>query len=321
MPIRRHGSTFEARVQHAGRRYSRSFASYRDAKSWETRLKQQIEDQRVGRLPGRTLEEAITRWLTGEASVLKSAQSIKDKVRVMLPHIEGRSLDEIAEAAEAIKSAGIKDGLAPATINRRLAILRRVARLAQRQWDWLDRDLAAKIRLLPGEKARHVYLTRAQVRRLMAAATGKVRETIRWAVLTGLRRGELLGLTKDNLKTGAIVLSDSKSGRPRIVPLPPELDAKRFPHGITEKVLKTGFVRARNRAGLHHVRFHDLRHTYASWLAQGGSTPIQIRDLMGHSNLTVTSRYAHLGRPDLDQAVAGISTGMARGRRLKKKAA
>lgn len=320
MPIRRHGRTFEARIQHNGRRYSRSFASYRDAQSWETRLKQQIEDQRVGRLPGRTLEEAVTRWLTGEASVLKSAENLKGKVRVMLPYIEGRGLEEIADAAEDLKAAGIKQGLNPATINRRLAIFRRVARLAQRQWDWLDRDLAAKIRLLPGEKSRHVYLTGTQLRKLMTASTGKVREAIRWAVLTGLRRGELLGLSKDNLKTGAIVLADSKSGRPRVVPLPPELDVKRFPHGLTEGALVKGFRRARKRAGLD-VRFHDLRHTYASWLAQGGSTLVQIRDLLGHSNLSVTSRYAHLARKDLETAVAGISTGTRRVRGLKKKAA
>lgn len=320
MPVRRHGRTFEARVQHAGRRFSRSFESYRDAKEWENRFRRQIQDGRVGRLPVRTLEEAIHRWLTGEASVLKSTDNLKGKVRAMLPMIEGRGLDEIAQVAEEVKAKGLVANLKPATINRRLAVLRRVARLAQRQWDWLDRDLAAKITMLPGERARHVYLTRIQVRKLMAAATGKVREAIRWAALTGLRKGELLAIGTDSLKTGAIVLPDSKSGRPRAIPLPPELDRAKFPHGLTDSILAKGFRKARKRAGLN-VRFHDLRHTYASWLAQSGSSLFQIRDLMGHSNLSVTDRYSHLARPDLERAVAGISTGMARRRRLKKKAA
>lgn len=321
MPIRRHGNGWEVRLQHGGRRLSKTVATRQDALQLEARYRQRSNDHRAGRTPDYSIEEAVARWLTGEAGILKSHANLVNKTRTIYPHIRGRKLTEIASAAEDVKAAGIKAGLTPATINRRLAILRRVARLAFRQWDWLDRDLAGKIRLLPGEKARHLYLTQAQVRKLAAAASPKVGQAIRWASLTGLRRGELLSLTPAHFTDGAIVLTETKNGRPRIVPLPPELDPKRFPYGLTEADLEKGFRKARQKAAMPSVRFHDLRHTYASWLAQGGSTPVQMRDLLGHSSLAVTSRYAHLGRRDLWEAVQGLSVGLARGTRGKKKAA
>ena len=107
----------------------------------------------------------------------------------------------------------------------------------------------------------------------------------------------------------------------RIVPLPGELDPKRFPHGITTDELRNGYEAARAKAGLKDVRFHDLRHTYASWLIQGGALPTAVRDLLGHSSLAVTSRYSHLGRKDLWQAVQGLSLsrGTRGGRGARKK--
>lgn len=247
--------------------------------------------------------------MKGEAKSLKSYDSLVEKVRVIYPHVKGRYLHEVGEVAEAVKQAGMRDGLKPATVNRRLAVLRRVARLAYRVWGWLDQDVSGRVTLLPGEAQRHVYLTQAQAKRLLAASKGKAKEAIRWTLLTGLRRGELLSVTKDSFQDGAIVLNVTKSGRPRIIPLPPELDPKRFPHGMTEDEIRNGFEAAREKVGLEGVRFHDLRHTYASWLIQGGAMPTAVRDLLGHSSLSVTSRYAHLGRRDLWQAVQGLSIG------------
>lgn len=315
MPVRRHGPGWEARVQSAGRRLGKTFTSRRDAQEWEARFRARIADSRVGRAPRYALSEAVNRWLTADAKSLKSYDSLLEKVRVIYPHIQGRALHEVGEVAAAIKAAGMKDGLKPATINRRLAILRRVARLAFRVWGWLDQDVSGRVTLLPGEEQRHVYLKPLEARRLLAAARGKVRDAIRWALLTGLRRGELLAVTPESFQDGALVINVTKSGRPRIVPLPGELDAKRFPHGLTKDELRNGFEAARKKAGLAHVRFHDLRHTYASWLIQGGAMPTAVRDLLGHSSLAVTSRYSHLGRRDLWQAVQGLGIGRNRARR------
>lgn len=307
MPIRRHGAGYEARVQHAGRRFSRTFKTRADAQEWERRFRTRVADHRVGRVPSYSLEEAFTRWIDGDLSLLKSRDSVISKIRTMLPHIQGRMLDEIPAVAEAVKAAGLKERLKPATINRRLAALRRVAKLAWRSWGWLDQDLGAKISLLPGEKQRHVYLSAAQVQRWIEEVGGKEGEFIRWAALTGLRKGELLSLTPQSFEGRTIVLPDTKNGRPRIVPLPPELNPKKFPFGLNESNTDKALTEARRRAGLDHARVHDLRHTFASWVLADGHSAVTVRDLLGHSSLAVTSRYTHLARKDLQNAVKGLS--------------
>ena len=320
MPVRRHGSTFEARVQSAGHRLSRSFATRRDALEWERRTRARLEDHRVGRTPAYSLEEALERWLTGEAATLKSHADLIKKVRTIYPYAQGRTLAEVVGVAERMKADAIRAKAAPATVNRKLAVLRRVARLAHRQWGWLDQALGDRITLLPGERQRHVYLTAAQVQRVARAARGAVRDAILLAALTGLRRGELLGLKPADMRDGALYLADTKGGRPRIVPLPPEAQRIRLPIRLTNDTLRHGWDAACARAGITGVRFHDLRHSYASWLVQAGQSLTTVRDLLGHSTLAVTSRYAHLSPEHLRDAVAALPriagmAGTARGRR------
>lgn len=320
MPVRRHRDKFEARVQYAGQRLSRSFGTRRDALDWERRMRARIEDRRVGRTPQVSLEEALERWLTGEAATLKSHADLIKKVRTIYPHARGRALVEIVDVAEALKAEAIAARAAPATVNRKLAVLRRVARLAHRQWQWLDEPLGDRIRMLPGERQRHVYLTPQQVQRIARAARGPVRDAILLAALTGLRRGELLGLRPADRRDGALVLADTKSGRPRIVPLPPEAARIRLPIDLTNDQLRHGWDAACAATGVSGARFHDLRHSYASWLVQAGQPLTAIRDLLGHSTLAVTSRYAHLAPEHLRAAVATLpriagTAGTARGRR------
>lgn len=326
MPVRRHGKTWESRIQFGGRRLSRSFGRRADAFEWERRTRGRLEDHRVGRTPQYTLEEALHRWLTGEAATLRSHADLIKKVRTIYPFAKSRSLTEIVDVSEMLKADAIKRKAAPATVNRKLAVLRRVARLAQRQWGWLDQPLGDRITLLPGEKQRHVFLTPAQVKELAGHASRSVRDAIMLAALTGLRRGELLSLQPEDSRDGSLVLKDTKNGRPRIVPLPPEAAGVRLPIRLSPDGLEWGFREARRKAGMEHVRFHDLRHTYASWLVQSGSSLTVVRDLLGHSSLAVTSRYAHLAHEHLREAVDGLPrvSGRARGRdsrpRLKKHA-
>lgn len=241
---------------------------------------------------------------------------------MLMTFARDRTLAEIADVAEEAKRTWLAQELQPATINRRLAILRRVANLAYRAWGWLDQPLGQRVVLVPGERARHVYLTPQQVRALAHAARDpRVRDAIILAALTGLRRSELLALRADDRLGDAVVVRHSKSGRPRIVPLPPGARRIRIPLGLTAEQLRRGWDRARARAGMRDVRLHDLRHTYASWLVQRGAPLPTVRDLLGHSSLAVTGRYSHLAIADLRRAVGRLA-GQARvstGRRAKRK--
>lgn len=324
MPIRRHGSTFEVRLQYAGERVSRSFKRYRDAAEFERRTRQRLEDRRVGRQAQYTLEEALARWLTGEAATLKSHRNLLDKVRAIQRHCAGRALSEIANAAEAVTKAGLRDGLKPATINRRLAILRRVARLAHRKWQWLDHDEAARITALPGEEARQVQATPADMAKLLKAATGKTRQAIMWAVLTGLRKSELLRVEPHHFQDGSLLVPRTKTGRPRAVPLKRDLSASTFPWGLSSTDLEQRFRTARNAAQMPWLQFRDLRRTFGSWIVQKTGNLKAAQDLLGHTTGTITAKhYAHLLDGDRREAIGALPTpaGMARGHGKRKKAA
>lgn len=317
MPIRRHGRGYEVRIQHGGRRVSKTLATRSDAIYYQAKLQQRHNDTRAGRVPAYTLEEAFERWLGAEAQGLKSLQTVESIVRRIFSMLRRRMLHDVVDVAAKVEEQGRKDGRLPATINRRLAILRRVAKLAYKKWGWLENDLGAKIQLLPGERKRTRYLTQAEARRLLAAA-GPIREALRWFLLTGLRRGEFLKVTPASFRDGHLLVEESKSGKPRAIPLPAELDHRRFPFDLNPTALDKGFQRARATAGLEGVWLHDLRRTYGTWLLQGGADLAAIRDLLGHSTVTMTSRYLGATSTDLKRAVKllpSIAVPQKRGRK------
>jgi len=318
VPIRKHGTGWEVRLQHGGRRISKTVATRSDAQYLEARLRQRVNDTRAGRVPVYSLEEAFVRWLNGEASSLKSRETLESIVRRVFSKVKNRALHEIVDVASKVEEDGRKSGLLPATINRRLAVLRRIAKLAYRKWGWLESDLGAKIQLLPGERKRSRYLNHTEAKKLLVAApTAKLREAFRWLLLTGLRRGEFLKVTPDSFRDGHLLVEISKSGKPRSIPLPSELDPKKFPYGLHETTLEKGFQKARSRSGLQGVWLHDLRRTYGTWLLQKGASLAAIRDLLGHSDITMTSRYLGTTAIDLKAAVRMLD-GAAAG--LRKRA-
>ena len=74
------------------------------------------------------------------------------------------------------------------------------------------------------------------------------------------------------------------------------------PDGSRIGDIKNAFASACHRAGIHDFRMHDLRHTCAAWLVSGGVSLIEVRDLLGHSSVTMTERYAHLAPENLQRA-------------------
>jgi integrase len=272
----------------------------------------------MGRAPAKPLDEAIVRWLDIDAAHLKSYRQILGHVRAIRHLTAGRQLTDVVEVAEAVITEGRQADRKwkAATINRRLAILRRVANRAYRTWGWLDEPLADRIPTLSGEEHRHVYLSPAQVEEIAGLCRRRdVADMIRLAAYTGLRRSELLRLDPARHVQGDLIVLDAqtKSGRPRVVPILPRIAGAmaRLPYPGRPSTLDKWWMRARDAAGYPGVRFHDLRHTYASWLAARGVDPTAMRDLLGHASLSVTSRYAHLQADRLREA-AGTLQGSRR---------
>lgn len=265
----------------------------------------------MGRARRKTFMEGLLRWVE-EYDTESQALSINWVARWFEENAPGVLLgQETLDAARRMVKDMRKAKLSQSTINNRVQVVKRVLGLAFKEWDWIDQPLGAKLSKPAPKNERHVYLTADEIRALVTAVPeGKEveRKVILLACLTGLRKGELLSLERSNLQAGRIVLrpGQTKSGKARVIPLPEDGHAlvAQLPFDTSEQRLRLAFEKARTAVGRPDLRFHDLRHTYASLLAEAGEVMTTVQALLGHSSLVVTSRYAHMFDSRLDQ-VAG----------------
>jgi integrase len=152
----------------------------------------------------------------------------------------------------------------------------------------------------------HIYLSIEQVRTLADAASEQTRAAIWIALLTGCRRGEILKLRREHIGRDSLHIpaGNTKTLRVRTVPIVPALRPwlEFVPLKINAEGLKSGFRRAREAVGMA-VTFHDLRHSCASLLINYGVPLEVIRDILGHTTVKTTERYAHL---QIDRQAAAL---------------
>lgn len=331
MSIRKVGQRWQVRVRiGSGARVERTLprgATQADARTLEAQVRRASIDASVGRKPKYLIDDALDRWIETSAKRLRSYErDLKYRFEVLREYT-AKPLDALVEVSETLKAKGQAEGMSAPAINRYVALLRRIGNLAER-WGWTDKPLGRRVSLLPERSERHVYLAPEQVQSLTSKADALTADMIRFATLTGLRRGEMLALQPDQVRDGLLILNgNTKNGRPRGIPLPRQaatIARRRLPWGVSIDQLRARFIAARTKAGMPGVRWHDLRHTYASWIVQGGQPLTAVRDLLGHSSLAVTNRYSHLAPAHLRQAVSvlpSLRVGKRRGKNRHKKAA
>jgi len=199
--------------------------------------------------------------------------------------------------------------LSAASINRPLALLRHLLRTARDEWEVL-KDLP-RVRLEREPQGRLRWLTEAEEARLLAACRSSrapwLLPIVTTAMETGMRRGEVLGLTwaQIDLSRGVIRLEQTKSDRRREIPIrqvvydllaamPEPREGRVWP----VRSIRTAFELAVSEAKLDGpLTFHDLRHHFASWFIMRGGRLEALQRILGHATLAMTMRYAHLG-PD-----------------------
>jgi integrase len=129
--------------------------------------------------------------------------------------------------------------------------------------------------------------------------------------MTGCRRGEILKLTPQDVQGDRlrIVSGNTKTLRERVIPIVPAARPwlAKLPITIGFEGLKTGFARARVKAGMPDVNFHDLRHSCASLLVNMGVPLDVVRDILGHTTVKTTERYAHLHIDRQEEALMKLS--------------
>jgi integrase len=299
----------------------------REAEALLAKLKvEAFRESNFGIKPQRSWQEAVVRYLLGKQH-LRSIADVRRICRRLDPYLGKLQLCEITgDAIWHITQEELKRGNQPATVNRYLATIRNLLRIARDEWQWIE--VIPKIRLLSGEAERDRWLTQDEADRLIAAAAPHLQALIGFALATGCRAREIAGLEWErvDLKRRTAWLNQTKNGTPRGVPLNRDavevLEAERGKHPvfcftyrgepIAWELTNSAWQQAIKRAGISDFRFHDLRHTWASWHRQAGTSCDELKDLGGWKSRVMVDRYAKFATEHLTAAAARIERGRDR---------
>ncbi len=277
--------------------------------------------------PQRSWQEAVIRYLALKRT-LKSFADVQRICRHLDRYLGALTLNQInGDVIWSIVQGEIKKGNKPATVNRYLATIRNLLRMARDEWQWID--TFPKIRLLPGEVERDRWLTREEAERLIRCCPPHLAALVRFALATGCRAGEITGLewSRVDLNRKTAWLNRTKNGTPRGVPLNEDAtEVLREQIGkhlqfcftylgqpLRADVTNTAWHNALSRAGIEDFRFHDLRHTWASWHRQAGTSCDELKDLGGWKTRSMVDRYAKFATENLLSAATRIERGRVSG--------
>jgi len=321
-----------------------TFRRKTDAKNWEQDTEAAIRDGRyfkTRQAKKKTMADLVDRYVR-DVIPGKSAYQQTQQTRQLkwwktnfgdftLAHVTPAL---IAEGRDSLRSEQIgRDGKkrrSNATVNRYLAALSHAFSVAVREWGWLDASPVRKVSRLKESRGRVRFLSKDERTRLLKACRGSSQPLLYplvvLALSTGARQGELLALrwSDVDLKRKVIRLEDTKNNERRALPLAglafelvSELSKVRRidsdlvfsskRDGKKPFYFRTVWLKALIDARVEDFRFHDLRHTAASYLAMNGATLAEIAEVLGHKTLAMVKRYAHLTEQHTSKVVARMN--------------
>jgi len=245
-----------------------------------------------------------------ETTYKASQDSDKARLRWLDPFLRDVALADIKrDLVERVIAAKLRTGVKPASVNRVVQIVRAVLRKAANEWEWLDR--VPSFRLLREPKRRVRFLTHEEAERLIAALPSHLAAMMRLSLETGLRQANVSGLQWSQVdlarRCAWIHPDQAKARRAIAVPLTAaavvvirEQMGKHATHVFSfrgkpiTQVNTKAWRAALKRVGIEDFRWHDLRHTWASWHVQMGTPLHVLQELGGWETAEMVRRYAHL---------------------------
>lgn len=334
--------TYRAKVKVRGNpQRTASFEKLADARAWATSLE---TDMRLGRyghdMLARkyTAREMIERYIK---TVLTTKTDNAGTIAAQRRQLEwwARRLNEVRlinltpflinDCKDELLAGG-RVRRSPATVNRYLAALNHVINTAIKEWGWISTNPISKISKPPEPRGRARYLTDAELVRLLDACRAETRKPlyaiVLFALCTGARKGEILKMRRKDvdLTRRVAVAYDTKNGDNRQLYLcehlceclreymaKPTISPMLFSARRRAPInIEVEWRRALKRAGVEDFRFHDLRHTNASYLAMNGASPSDIAEALGHKSYDMVKRYSHLSTTHVGNVVRGMNEKM-----------
>lgn len=305
-----------------------TFARKTDAKKWAQQTEAAIREGRhfrTSEAKRHTLNALIERYVS---EVLPTKPKSQNKQAQQLSwwkkQIGSYALSDISPAMIAeqrdklLKAFTVRDKQrSPATAVRYLAALSHAFTVAIKEWGWLEFNPVLQITKPKEPRGRVRFLSDEEREKLLTAAKESKNPYLYLVIIlcisTGARKMEILELRWKNvsLERGIITLDETKNGERRVLPLVKyalELMKQHakirrvdtdlvFPSSYNPKKpidIRASFITALKHAEITDFRFHDLRHSAASYLAMNGASLAEIAEVLGHKTLQMVKRYAHL---------------------------
>lgn len=327
-------NTWRVRVRRLdGPWLTKSFKKKIDAEAWARSIESKLDNGEsvpTSEARKRTLGDAIDRYLTVTLPRAKHRKSADEQTRLLTwwkENLGERTLvtltpSAVAAARDTLAARTVRGhAVSGSTVNRYLTALSAVLRVTAKEYGWIAKNPVPSVSRLEDSKGRERFLSDTERSRLLAecdaspfAALGPF---VRVALATGARRGELLQLqwVGVDLDRRTVRFLDTKNGESRTVPL-----ARTAVEDLRSWRVKSGRVAghvfgydtdqfekpwraARAAAGVENLRFHDLRHSAASYLAMSGASLMDIAAILGHKTLAMVKRYSHLSEQHTTAAI------------------
>lgn len=315
--IRKRGPRYQVQIRRLGVcSISRSFHTHKDAQAWARHMEVQADRRDlppdIKALQKITLGELVVRYRDTVSPKKRTGKAERIILGAFLLHpICRRLVSDITRTDfAAYRDERLKE-IKPSSLKRELVPVHHLYELAKREWGLPIRDNpVAKLGLKASDTKRERRLAEGELQKLLEA-TGQclnplIVSIIKLAILTGLRRGELLAArwTDVDWARKALHIPHTKNGHPRFIPLTtetlrllgalPRTDVRIFP--LTGNAVRLSWERLRRRAGLVDLRLHDLRHEAISRFFEKGLTVPEVAMLSGHRDPRMLLRYSHAMR-------------------------
>jgi len=261
--------------------------------------------------------DAVIRWLA-ESEHKKSLIADKVHLRWADPILRNMLLANITQDhIEMVAKTKEDTNVSPTTINRMLEIIRAILRKAQKEWGWLHTVPSIRMRKVNDRRIR--WLTPTESNKLLMELPSHLQDMMQFSLATGLREANVTGLRwKDvDLPRKHALVHPDQSKTKKAIPIPLNQDAIKiiqdqrgknptfvftYKGNSVNRCNNHAWRKALVRAGIKDFRWHDLRHTWASWHVQNGTSLQELQQLGGWSNFETVLRYAHLSSNHLQAA-------------------
>ena len=320
-----------------------SFLRKTDARKWAQRIETEIREGRhfkTAEAKKHTLADLIDRYIKTVVPNKKN-HGVKQAAQLQWwkQELGHYLLSDITPALIAEKRDRLQEGITSrgakrsnSTVVRYLAALSHAFTIATREWGWIEDSPMRKVSKPTEPRGRVRFLDTEERDRLLKASFESPHSYLHVIVILGLSSGmrysEIMKLMWNDVdfEKGRIILHETKNGERRVVPLVGkayELLQKHehirrvdtnlvFPAQKGQKpqkpaAMRQAWLKALEKAGILNFRFHDLRHSCASYLAMNGASLAEIAEVLGHKTLQMVKRYAHLSEAHTTSVVASMN--------------